>query len=127
MCLGLLLDEPDGPFGIDRFRQQRVHSGCTASIFDALDGVGRDADDRDVRRRDTGASRAWQGANGGGGLQSIHGRHLNVHEDHVEPPPPALFYGFASILRDHHLVPSLTENLLHEARVGWCVFGQKRS
>ena len=54
-------------------------AGGEALLFGALHGVSSHGDDRHVA-----APQCFVVAYGGGGFQTVHFGHLNVHEDHVE-------------------------------------------
>jgi hypothetical protein len=59
------------------------YASIPASRHCSLHRVGRDRDDRDVL---TTRTRPFALADGDGGLEAAHLRHLHVHEDEVEGP-----------------------------------------
>src|SRR5207249_6678382 len=62
---------------LDRLRDVVVHAGREAALAIARQGGGGRGDDRRVPRR------ALARADGGGGLQAVELRHLDVHQDEV--------------------------------------------
>src|SRR5206468_1880402 len=69
----------------------------------AGEGVGREADDRQILH-------LGQRANRVGGLEAIHLRHLDVHQHHVVFPLRHRIHRFPTVARDMHLVAAFDEH-----------------
>ena len=71
----------DGGHGLgrDRFGNVIVHARLETALAVALHGVGGHGDDGDLGIGDCGSART----NGRGGLETVHDRHLHVHEHQV--------------------------------------------
>ena len=62
--------------GTNRFGEVGIHSSAEATLLIFLESVCGHGDDGDVA-----ACRLFFCANGGGGFEAVHNRHLNVHQN----------------------------------------------
>src|SRR5665213_3110330 len=77
--------------GADGLRNVVVHAGGETAFPVTMHGVSGHRDDRDMRARGF-----FLGANGGGGVEAAHDRHLHVHEHDIEMAGAGLIAAFLS-------------------------------
>ena len=70
-------------------------------------------------------SRVGESADGGGGLEAVHARHLDVHDNRVESLSAGQVQGQQSVGGHLDLVATLLEQHRDELPVGGRVFGQQ--
>ena len=76
-----------------------IHA-CGQVFFDLMrEGIGRQRHDGRPRT----PTFQLSGANCAGGVDSVHDRHLDVHEDQVEGSVPPSLKGLTTVSNDFHL------------------------
>ena len=82
--------------------------------------MGREADDRQILP-------LGQRANRVGGLEAIHLRHLDVHQDHVVFPLRDRIHRFPTVACDMHLVAAFDEHRDGHLLIHRVVFRQQHA
>ena len=113
-----LLDPFDQLFAVDRLADVAVHACVQATVGIARQRVGRQGDDRHA-----GLLGVRQVADRSGGCQTVHDRHLNVHEHYVEILPVQGFHRLSPIASNLHGMPAFAENIGEQLLVRRSILG----
>ncbi len=109
--------------GADRLGEVVVHTGGDARLAVALHGVGGHGDDPD--RLGAALGRDRPGADAAGGLQTVHLRHLHVHQHEVVRELLDGLHRFDAVRGDVGAVPHRFEHQERDLLVDGVVLGQQ--
>ena len=104
--------------GIDRLGDEVVHARRLAALAILVEGIGG-------HRQDGQRRAAGQRADGARRLQTVHARHLHIHEDQVVAAATRLLQRLKAVVGDLHLQSDLGQEFHRDFLVDLVVLGQQ--